>query len=1857
MADPYSYYHQTHNSQQQQLQQHEPTTLAKQIPASPPPLAARYLAAIQSNQSTLTCRNISSSNADYNNTLNTSCCSNTTMITSNKNNSHNHIQRNASIATGGISHASSFKRPRMNPTIPPENSPLPNPSVFASANKTHHNYYDKKSMPQPQPPLPIPQSTLFTTSRTMTQTRVNSITNKDHSYFHNLNIHNDPTGTTTNNEDNPNLNHDNDNHHEREGQTSYSQQEELIQIQPQFMDVPFISDANMQSRNGSTSPSRGRLVRSESYQTRDSASDNNYSDQDKLSSTDGDVNENEMEGEEEMDGEQDMLEQEQVSWEVGGGGGEQHNYNGLKSKSKPMNGHGNANANADKNSSTNMYRRQWTPNQWRNYRIMQQIEAIDGPSSSSSTSYLPASSTRTSILTNAPIPAPLEGNTKQDSNSVDSDDSFTKTDVMTNKSIDMKRRKNWLQTGVNATINNNKNDISKQQKRQQKSQLQEQNENDCECDATSSNRMEAKKPLHYNASSSFTPTTNILTRQSCVNRNSNSLSSPHTLSTTNTPTKKWQVKLKSDRGWIKSNDMNQENITNRNTNTTISNNNHSNRQHMNRVLDVETSSISPVQERKSLKQSWMKKENVKKETSNNTDRGWIKNKNTNQENVKKIDPNQTITNHRNCVTNVETSSSISMEERKSFQPSWVKKVNTKKEIVFPKHQHCEMDASSISTKEKRPASPCNSLGSNPVKKITSLWMDRVNTTSGKKKDFTPKLKPEKTFLSSNNQKMQSAASETSDTSQMKYTWGKVKQRMQSSTSETSDSSQIKYAWGGVKLRRTNEDTSNKEVKHMEGKIVALKDDETINSSLKNQVISSVSKNMTVTERIKKLSITNNIHCTDNFVRTQSISNQQSSGQIGIPWSSFRSAKIQVPDRKIKQVENNQKSEVHESNTVGGNEVSDKIHSSILLYSHDVISKKEPQNDFVPGDKTKSSTTTNDVEFQAVRSRVRSCNENKGSDIAPTAGQYQCMNPSPTCTLKPDKQGKSVTAIKSVQQNHSRPTIRNELPTSTNTQTQPTYIKRKKLGTFLTVPKHGAVSPDHTSSLRNVGPSPSNSTRQFDNLDELRKENLHNDPCNRNNQALSDWKKGSNMSFEFASVQQRIRSLVGEIDKIQKMHEEDMESPEQKRGSNVNLTASQNRNNTMIVHSSELTSQKADKKVNDSITASAQMQNFSALKNESIAESGVENCVKNVNGLKSMFESIGVLQPAPANKNDSVSNWASHAEKQNIAKQEVVPLRERKNNILPASLENININVGTIDSKNDSSRFASNPNAENVQSIEIFTSRDDSSARNDRIGSNDKHREGKTDETSLHLQRSAFTSIRSKFETIGSSPQKPFVKKNLGGGANQDDVKPKTLGTVDSEINVRIFQSIEMMQGQPHHNIQSKRSSTCPSFDQKHLNGNGIIPRKLFHHESNVKKPQKEVPWGKRELNECVLSKNENAHNNLSSIHNTPSPPSHPDYNSNIITPPNDIPWEGFQPKNSVRAPRETAKFVHNQQMIHIDINDEVVNGSHASYYDDDDCDGVTLSPTTSDVSSLSMPTCLHSIGTSSESGSSASSSDEDTGAMESATTGKLSSAKGASEASSSHTSEAATPLIHSTLKGMNMTMNRHTSFSDSTHSMDVKHVSGLLGSIPPLKEDNSFDEGLLLQDSQNPSQLKLDDDFCCKDSDFLPQWEAEFAQNNSDDSSTGSSPQWETFAGFNKDTSLESNKSIKDATYDGSETAASLTKSASIASASNFSTSSSRLYTLKQGLKTTNSEEGAHKRISASNNLSKEQNEVPHGDTNQSMISSTPSDLENKPPSISRKEINKATSNLKRGSTSKRFKAYQLAKRKSFDRMKQEASK
>ena len=161
-----------------------------------------------------------------------------------------------------------------------------------------------------------------------------------------------------------------------------------------------------------------------------------------------------------------------------------------------------------------------------------------------------------------------------------------------------------------------------------------------------------------------------------------------------------------------------------------------------------------------------------------------------------------------------------------------------------------------------------------------------------------------------------------------------------------------------------------------------------------------------------------------------------------------------------------------------------------------------------------------------------------------------------------------------------------------------------------------------------------------------------------------------------------------------------------------------------------------------------------------------------------------------------------------------------------------------------------------------------------------------------------------------------------------------------------------------------------------------------------------------------------------------------------LTEPNDIPWTDRE----LLEERERS-FVTQKAGVDMSYGAEYLDYS----YEDDDCDGVTLSPSASDVSSLSTPSCLQSIDASSVASDSFQTSDEDTGA----TSEKQSTTLGPSEASSSQTSEAATPLILSMSLRFGIATSSDTT---GTTSFNGAHFSKLLETLPPPIDCEENDE-------------------------------------------------------------------------------------------------------------------------------------------------------------------------------------------------------
>lgn len=180
--------------------------------------------------------------------------------------------------------------------------------------------------------------------------------------------------------------------------------------------------------------------------------------------------------------------------------------------------------------------------------------------------------------------------------------------------------------------------------------------------------------------------------------------------------------------------------------------------------------------------------------------------------------------------------------------------------------------------------------------------------------------------------------------------------------------------------------------------------------------------------------------------------------------------------------------------------------------------------------------------------------------------------------------------------------------------------------------------------------------------------------------------------------------------------------------------------------------------------------------------------------------------------------------------------------------------------------------------------------------------------------------------------------------------------------------------------------------------------------------------------------------------------------ANEILVANDIPWDSRTPNDIPWHDRELQddkvdSYMHEISML---TDKRVIDMSYGIEYldcslDDDDGDGVTLSPNPSDVSSLSIPSCIQSLD--------AITSDDDTGAIESITE-KQSSVLGPSEASSSQMSESAKPLIYSALGTMGRKFPMKSS-SDTSQSFSVQYT-GLLNALP-----SSIDNSTQVNESEH----------------------------------------------------------------------------------------------------------------------------------------------------------------------------------------------
>lgn len=280
---------------------------------------------------------------------------------------------------------------------------------------------------------------------------------------------------------------------------------------------------------------------------------------------------------------------------------------------------------------------------------------------------------------------------------------------------------------------------------------------------------------------------------------------------------------------------------------------------------------------------------------------------------------------------------------------------------------------------------------------------------------------------------------------------------------------------------------------------------------------------------------------------------------------------------------------------------------------------------------------------------------------------------------------------------------------------------------------------------------------------------------------------------------------------------------------------------------------------------------------------------------------------------------------------------------------------------------------------------------------------------------------------------------------------------------------------------------------------------------------------------------------------------------------NDIPWDSKTPNDIPWHDRELQddkvdNYMHEISML---TDKRVIDMSYGIEYldcslDDDDGDGVTLSPHPSDVSSLSIPSCIQSLD--------AVTSDDDTGAIESITE-KQSSVLGPSEASSSQMSESAKPLIYSALGTMGRTFPMKSS-SDTSQSFSVQYT-GLLNALPP-SIDNSrqvaesgqpVDEKIFFTDSKDQKSRESTDVNNQFEDELRvhpgPEWKNDlFAIDSVKSHTSGDDIRWAEFPDTNFDGYHGSNTTLSSENHSGSFGVLSRKTSADTSSKSSRSTSS-----------------------------------------------------------------------------------------------------
>ena len=1532
----------------------------------------------------------------------------------------------------------------------------------------------------------------------------------------------------------------------------------------EIADMVYMQQQNMatmtQSRNGSTSPSRGKMIRSESFQTRDSSSfhEPQHEPTSQAQTTAFYGSQQQQQG----TGMNVVNESQHNLLERGATGGDSKGL--IHQWQEKVDGN-----NLDKSAP---YKRQWTPNQWRNFRTAQQLNAI--PSVNTHHNVTPMEQVD---CNHAQCTSPETLSTKSNDDTTTSNGSNTETDIVTNKAFDLKRR-NWLtntgspivqsssdvmslpknksrKTWVTTSPRNSQRKQYPQQQNQQEQPSYQVNSNNDECDNDSKDSgnpsVSYHKPLHRVS----TPTSfNEVPQETPKMNNQNPSSSPLSTSPMSQTSRKWQAKILNDRGWIKQR-------------------------------------------------------------------------------------NHGISNDGGTTDNIPIVSHL-----------------------LPLHQEKESASSYVvqSSVPSLPSSPTHSLKStSSIKKITSKWIDRVNakTMESQKIDATKK----EHLPNLNNANYKEMSDKKPQTTQY------VPLKVQNGNDVKVEPKSNRFVWGDVKLRSVKEG-ANESVKSMSDSIPdkpknekpLLEDDDAMvevamESSKSTHIqhpvetkLDQIPSQMSITQRIKNLS--------GNKMEKQSSFKPYSSVELSCHGNAnkFHTSPVRKRDHLVKNLQENQflssnkKEETinlrHQPKGAGSENRNGEMSSEIVI----------------PEAKTVASDDSTNEEFQSVRSRLRNWKKKEVSESTISKEMFRSspMRSSMIIATKdhdikwPTKaQVKPPNVANEVSTNKTRNAFQKWNPTMA---TKSSEIKINKFKSFFNKPLQKGYSTgqndsqEKTNEVEKIQPSGLESEHAEDNA--------HYDPKNT-----------SNISSEFSSVKQRIKSL-GDKNACDTIKKESI----------ANQTKSQLQSPFMPKQSTVIYSEGSDK-VNLSVKEKLRMFNgseinsnphvFQDCKKTDLKDSNVplapsdehESDMRNfeseshvpfinndelesrkVKNIKNLFEA-GASKPSVVTKqydhvgsntkresNDSKESnqikTKSKFEQRDSTLQTVTAMNmdcERSDHVSKKSDVKVFQSRKGLPSQAEVNLMISNTKTQQkpAKSIVTETTVDSDAKRNSTIEFNQmKSEECKSekskesnDDNDIQHENFAFTSLKSKFEgIIATTRSKPSVNKVAKNAQIQQTISPKSL-----------------------------KIHSPPKF-----------PKKQISEEKN-----------RFRTIEMMQMKDEEK-----MVDRSPQTDCHD--NRNLETPPNDIPWQSHDENRwSSSEPNVDSAFA--SQKPEFEMNDERM-ASNESGIEDEDCDGVTLSPTTSDVSCLSVPTCFQSEETSTF--ESSSSSDEDTGAMESGTD-KQSSAKGASEASSSHTSEAAAPLINSTLGTMKLTMGRLNSNSDTTQSVEVAQISGLLNSIPPLTEETNQEDGLLLQNSQNPLQPRLgpSDDLHLattidEDLDFSPEWEANFSKTITQ--TTSKSLSFESalrpIEGFSDDPRDDGCESIGDT----SDMSSQLNNCPSVSS----STMSSRGYRISKGLKRQQSSlfpskktfnqphdstKTVRKKIYSKDSTVTMNSKCTDGiTTNPSnmTLQSSSSDRENKAPAVvTRKQIFKRP-DVSRKSTRRfdiqKVKAHHLARRKSLDKNK-----